>query len=136
MNVYLDSSVYLRHLFAVKDRLDLKTSTAMATSELFPIEIHRTIDRYRLERKITDFETAVLKQEAEEFFAGIELVMLTRSIKKRAAESFPSTLGTLDGLHISTALLLREKKYPDLQLATHATQMQNCARALGFQILG
>lgn len=135
-DIYLDSSVYLRHLFGHRGSLKLAGQPALATSELFAIEVHRTIDRYRLEKAITDHEMGELKQEAEAFLKGIELVAITRSIKKRAAESFPSIVGTLDGIHIATALLLREKKYADLRVATHDLQMQNCARALGFGVVG
>ena len=134
--IYLDSSVFLRHLFGHRGQLQIKGFPLLAASELLGIEVHRTIDRYRLEKKITDRETGLLKQEAESFFRGIELVAITRLVKKRASESFPSILGTLDGLHMASALLLKEKKYSAIQMATHDEQLQNCARALGFSVLG
>jgi len=134
--IYIDSSVYLRLLFGHRGQLHLKGLPALAASELLAIEVHRTIDRYRLEKAITDRDVGALKGEAESFFRRLELVTMAGSIKRRASEAFPSILGTLDGLHIATALLLREKKYSDLRMATHDTQMQNCARALGFPVLG
>ena len=47
----------------------------------------------------------------------------------------PTTLGTLDAIHLASALVLREE-VPDLVFATHDRQPAIGARALGFEVIG
>jgi hypothetical protein len=62
-------------------------------------------------------------------------VPLTDSILQRASEAFPTTVGTLDGLHLASALEVREFEELDL-LLTHDQQLGIAARSLGFEVLG
>jgi hypothetical protein len=55
---------------------------------------------------------------------------------ERAAGGFATQLGTLDALHVATALLWRDGRTPDLVFATHDRQQARAARALGFEVLG
>lgn len=47
----------------------------------------------------------------------------------------PTELGTLDALHLATAVLWREMSRTDLVMATHDTALGLAARAHGFQSL-
>jgi hypothetical protein len=61
---------------------------------------------------------------------------MTAEVKKRAAESFPTVIGTLDALHLSTALAWRDMDLPEgIVLSTYDLQMATCARALGIPLL-
>ena len=57
------------------------------------------------------------------------------AVLARAGESFPTPIGTLDALHLSTALRIRDEKGLDAIL-THDVQLANAALAMGFKVQG
>ena len=48
----------------------------------------------------------------------------------------PLPLGTLDTLHLSTAILWREVRGKELVMATHDRGLGAAARAFGFTVIG
>ena len=66
----------------------------------------------------------------------MDLVLLQRSVLSRASEPLPVPLGTLDALHLATALLWREQTGKDLVMATHDASLALAARAFGMETLG
>ena len=48
----------------------------------------------------------------------------------------PMPLGTLDALHLATALIWRDRIGPLPAVATHNTVLGSAARAFGFEVLG
>ncbi len=54
---------------------------------------------------------------------------------ERAAEPFPTLLGSLDAIHLASALLARTL-VDDLGFATHDEELATAARAMGFRVLG
>jgi hypothetical protein len=57
-------------------------------------------------------------------------------VLRRASEPFPTPLGTLDAIHLSTALAWRDARNTDLTMATHDTALATAARAVGLQVVG
>ena len=53
----------------------------------------------------------------------------------RATEPFPTLLGTLDAIHLASALLAREQ-LPGLTFATHDPALGTAAMAVGFAVAG
>src|SRR5438094_205007 len=53
----------------------------------------------------------------------------------RIAEPFPTSLGSLDAIHLASALLAREE-FDDLLLATHDDELGIAAQAVGFTVHG
>jgi hypothetical protein len=45
-------------------------------------------------------------------------------------------LGTLDAVHLATALIWRDRMGPLATMATHDTALGSAARAFGFEVLG
>lgn len=134
MICYIDSSAVLRILLNSKGAFkDLKSYKTIGSSELLLIECNRVIDRYRMENILADEEIAILKENLKIFTDGIHIIEINQAVKTRAAESFPSIVGTLDAIHLATMLLWREIK-PDMILITHDKQMAVCARALGISV--
>jgi hypothetical protein len=43
---------------------------------------------------------------------------------------------TLDGIHLATALMMRERAEESLTFATHDVRQGDAARALGFAVIG
>jgi hypothetical protein len=54
----------------------------------------------------------------------------------RAAHPLPTELGTLDAIHLATALLWREQRGDDIVMATHDGALATAARACGLVVLG
>jgi hypothetical protein len=137
MNCYVDSSLVLRHLLT-EDRGFLLTADyeKVGASELLVIECPRIMERYRLEGLVDDVGYAELRQSFREIVSGMYILAMTSSIKRRAAEPFPTVIGTLEALHVSTAMAWREMALSeDFALFTYDNQMAICAKALGIAVL-
>ena len=53
----------------------------------------------------------------------------------RAADPFPTMVGSLDAIHLASALLIRDD-FEDLGFATHDQGLGTAARATGFAVHG
>lgn len=136
MIVYVDSSVLLRVVLGEPDRLrEWRRIVHPVSSELIRVECLRTIDRARLRLSLSDAAVARSREGVLEHLDAFELVRLDDVVLARAADPFPTQLGSLDALHLATAILLRPT-YDELQLATHDAELGTAARAVGFRVLG
>jgi len=136
LNVYVDSSVLLRVILGEPDRLGVWPSiTNPVSSELIRLECLRTIDRARLRLGLDDRLIARYRADALEVIDAFSLVALDSTILERAAEPFPTTLGSLDAIHLASALLVRES-VEGLVFATHDAGLGTAALATGFQVHG
>jgi len=61
---------------------------------------------------------------------------LTQSILNRASQSFLTPLGTLDAVHLATALRLVEASGIELTFLTHDTELATAARSMSFSVKG
>ncbi len=137
MNVYLDSSVVLRRL--QRERAPLVSWARWDhaySSVLLRVEILRTIDRSRLRGALTDQEVAELIRQAHAVFDTIELVTISQPILDRASQSFLTALGTLDALHLATALRLKEIGGIHMTFLTHDGELAVAARSVNFPVQG
>ena len=137
MNVYLDSSVVLRRLQQETAPMANWAHWEKAySSVLLRVEVSRTIDRNRLRGAVTDNEVAELITKAHAIFDVVEFVALNSSVLNRASQSFRTALGTLDALHLSTALQLVEVSGVDLTFLTHDGELALAARSVNFAVEG
>ncbi|HEU4385683.1 MAG TPA: type II toxin-antitoxin system VapC family toxin [Anaeromyxobacteraceae bacterium] len=137
MIAYLDSSVVLRIVLGQPGALGgWREVERGVTSELARLECLRTIDRLRLRHRLPAADVSAYLEELEATMAEIDLVELTRDVLRRAAEPVGAPLGTLDALHLATALLWRERNGPLDAFATHDAELGRAARACGFDVLG
>jgi hypothetical protein len=67
----------------------------------------RTIDRARIRLGLDDEEIALRRGAVLEQLDAFELIPLDPAVVERAAEPFPTVVGTLDALHLASALLAR-----------------------------
>lgn len=105
------------------------------SSELIRIECLRTIDRARVRLGLRDVDVARYRSEVFETIEAFDLIGLNHSVLERAAEPFPTMIGSLDAIHLASALLARTK-YDDLVLATHDDELATAGRAVGFRVHG
>lgn len=137
MIVYLETSVLLRRLFGQPDSIgDWGKWDEVVTSELTRVESLRSIDRLRLQNKMDDPEVAICVQGLEEVLNRCATISINRRILQRASQPFPTLVSTLDALHLSSALLWKEKFDKDIVFLTHDFQLGNAAKAMGLQITG
>jgi predicted nucleic acid-binding protein len=135
--LYLDSSVALRVMLrqspvlAAWGRWDLAFA-----SEILGVEARRVLDRLRLDRAVSDVGLGKLQEQLAVVERGVSSVALTRTILQRAALPMATPVRTLDAIHLATALVLRERRAPELRFATHDAQQATAARALGFVVVG
>jgi predicted nucleic acid-binding protein len=133
----LDTSVVLRKLFgepgALAEWPRIKTAYA---SRLVAVELGRVIDRTRLTGEIDDEQVEQLQQESRRALRSVEVVALSERVLLRAGGPMPTALGSLDALHLATALELAAKRAPGLVLATHDRQLARAARASGLEVVG
>jgi predicted nucleic acid-binding protein len=134
---YIDTSALLRIVLREPGALDdLRSCDALVSSELIAVESARTIDRLRLQGSLTADEAAARLRTVSEWLEAIDLVLLRPSVLSRASEPMPMLLGTLDAVHLATALIWRDRLGPLPVLATHDTALGSAARAFGFEVVG
>jgi hypothetical protein len=137
MTVYLDSSVILRRLMQQPGGLtEWQLIRTPVSSRLTQVECFRTLDRLRVEGKYGDDDLASLREGLHGILGRIDVVEVTRSILARAAQPSPTALGTLDAVHLSSALAWRDRGGNNLVLGTHDAALALAARAHGFRVIG
>lgn len=137
MIALLDTSVVLRKLFGEADDLEEwpKLREAYA-SRVLMVEVGRVIDRSRLSGDIDDEQVEHLQRESRRILRSIEVLALSDRILERAAGPMPTALGSLDAIHLATAIELAAARAPALVLATHDRQLARAARASGLTVVG
>ena len=137
MNVYVDSSIIMRRLR--RDAAPLRAwgewDRAYA-STLVRVETFRTIDRIRLSGRLDDRGIVEMLSQSRAMLESIALVPLSGPILERASQSFLTALGSLDALHLATALRLRETGGIELTFLTHDTELATAARSMNFTVEG
>lgn len=137
MIAYLDSSVILRLLLGQPDQLsEWPNVRAGVTSALAEVECLRTLDRLRAEKAVSEAAIAARREAVYLFLRSVDVVETTRAVLERAAQPLPTVLGTLDAVHLATAMLWQERTGTRLVMATHDRALTRAARAVGFLTIG
>ncbi len=137
MIAYLDSSVLLRVILGQPDRLESWNTVEIGVaSGLVEVECLRTLDLLRLRGNISGEELALRREAVFRILEEVEVVEVAGTVLSRASQPLPTTLGTLDAIHLSTALLWREQTRAELIMATHDQTLSTAARACGLEVTG
>jgi predicted nucleic acid-binding protein len=137
MIAYLDTSALLRIILREPGALDdLRTYEGLVASELIAVESHRTIDRLRIHGSLTPDEASERLRAINEWLEAVDLVLLRPPVLSRASEPLPVAIGTIDALHLATALIWRDRVGPLQEMATHDAALGVAARAFGFAVRG
>jgi len=137
MIAYVDSSVLLRVALGQANSLpewrhiDRGVSSALITTESL-----RTLDRVRLRASLSDIETARRRSTILALIDSLELIEIDALILERAAQPMPTELGTLDAIHLSSALLWKDAMGVDPMMATHDGALGLAALAHGLKVIG
>ena len=137
MIAYVDASVLLRVALAQPDVLpEWSRIQRGVASALVMTESLRTLDRLRLRANLGDAEVAKRRATILSLIASLELVEVDAVVLDRAAQPMPTELGTLDAIHLATALLWKEMTHVELVMATHDGALALGARAHGLPVVG
>ncbi len=137
MIAYVDASVLLRVAFGQPDALpEWRQIEQGIASALVMTECLRTLDRLRRRSGLSDAEVARRRAAILRLIASLELVEVDSVVLDRAAQPMPTELGTLDAIHLATALLWKELTHTELIIATHDVALALGAQAHGLQALG
>ena len=137
MTAYVDASVLLRVALAQPDALpEWRRIDRGVASALLMTESLRTLDRLRLRTKMPDAEVAKRRATILALVASLEIVEIDALILNRAAQPMPTELGTLDAIHLATALLWKEFTGSELVMATHDNALALAAQAHGLEVVG
>lgn len=134
---YVDTSALLRLVLREAGALDeLLDYEQLVSSELIAVESCRTIDRLRLQGSLTTEEAAIRLDTVRKWLEAIDLVLLRPAVLRRASEPMPTPLGTLDAVHLATALIWRDREGSSPIVATHDSALGLAARTFGFEVRG
>jgi predicted nucleic acid-binding protein len=134
---YVDASVLLRVALGQRDALpEWRQIDQGVSSALIVTESLRTLDRLRLRARISDAEIASRRATVLALIASLEVVEITSVVLDRAAQPMPTELGTLDAIHLATALLWKEMNSAELVMATHDRVLAIGAQAHGLLVVG
>ena len=137
MIAYVDASALLRVVLRQPNALpEWAQIDRGVSSRLVATESLRTLDRLRLRAQISDAEVAVRRQTILAVIASLELIEVSATVLDRAAQPMPTELGTLDAIHLASALLWRETTAEDLIMATHDRALGLAALAHGLRVVG
>jgi predicted nucleic acid-binding protein len=137
MIAYVDASVLLRLALGQRDSLRewLKIHQGVS-SALITHRGLRTLDRLRIRANLADSEVASRRATVLKLIASLDIVEITSPVLERAAQPMPTELGTLDAIHLSTALLWKEFEGLELIMATHDHALAMAAHAHGLAAIG
>jgi predicted nucleic acid-binding protein len=137
VTAYLDTSALLRLVLGEPGALEeLRNAETLVSSELLAVESRRTIDRLRVKGSLSPEEAVERLDLVSEWLEAVDLVLLRAPILARASDPLPLPLGSLDALHLATALVWRDRLNQPLVVATHDSVLGLAARTFGFDVRG
>jgi predicted nucleic acid-binding protein len=137
MIAYVDSSVLLRMALGQPNALaEWRQIDRGVSSALISTESLRTLDRLRVRAALPDTEVAKRRATILNLIGSLELVEIDATVLDRAAQPMPTELGTLDAIHLASALLWKDATGIDPVMATHDGALGLAAQAHGLKVVG
>lgn len=137
MTAYVDASVLLRLALGQSDALGEWRQVAHGVSSALVLtESLRTLDRLRLRARLSDQDVARRRAAILRLVDSLELIDVDSTVLERAAQPMPTALGTLDAIHLASALLWKEMSQEPLTMATHDAALGLAAEAHGLKVVG
>jgi predicted nucleic acid-binding protein len=135
VTIYLDTSVLLRWLLQQPEAIETWGAwDESVTSEITRVEARRSLDRLRVRGSMSDLAVAEHVAFLREVLSRFEEIPVSRRVLERASSSFPTELGTVDAIHLATALAWIEDRGEPLTFLTHDRQLAIGAQACGLDV--
>jgi predicted nucleic acid-binding protein len=124
--IYIDSSVALAGLLLEpRSPPERFWQQQLVSSQLLEYEVWNRVHAYGL--------TVSRANELQALLMRVDLVEMTRPVLARALEPLPTTLRTLDALHLATMDFVRGR-VESLELASYDNRLLAAAQALGIPL--
>jgi uncharacterized protein len=137
MIAYVDSSVLLRLVLGQPNALaEWREIDRGVSSALISTESLRTLDRVRIRTGLSDLEVSRRRATILQLISSMELIDVDSNVLERAAQPTPTELGTIDAIHLASALLWQDATDIDPVMATHDAALGMAAKAHGLKVLG
>ncbi|MCU0823369.1 MAG: PIN domain-containing protein [Leptospira sp.] len=137
MILYIDSSVFLRFLLRHPNSLNIvKEEHEFASSELLKLECQRALIRYRLNQEIYDMGFLELTEACLDLLSRINLLKINSEVMELASRNWGVVLGSLDSIHLASALHIQKEKKTRLKFLTHDKALYTAARISNFEVVG
>ena len=134
---YVDSSVIVRIAFDEPGKVEgLSQFSNLATSELSQVELRRVLDRFRLSTKAQDSQLIEVGDKMETIKKILASLNLTQAVLLRAGHPLPVALGTLDAIHLASALIWQDAVAKPVTMITHDAQLAKVSRMMTLEVLG
>ena len=137
MIAYADASVILRIAFGEpgaswkREQVD-----GIVSSVLTEVECFRTLDRKYVLGLLTPEQLVLRHATVHRALGTLTFVEMSRRILRRASEGIATPLGSLDAIHLATALAWQEDHDQPVLMATHDAALSLAARAYGLEVIG
>jgi predicted nucleic acid-binding protein len=137
MRTYVDSSVVLRHILNADPALEaISSSDEVGSSELLIIECQRVLQRERMAAHLDDQQYSLAVDLLTAILDRLFLIDMGPAVKRRAAGAFPTVIGTLDAIHLASAILWGGAEAgSEVRILTRDRQLGLCARSLGIRVI-
>ena len=140
MIAYLDTSVVLRIVLEQPAPLDEWAELHVGVSSaLLTVECHRSLDRLWHLGHVVEEKLAAKSAAIAVLMRRLDLMQLDEHVLAIASRPLPTALGTLDALHLATAIIYRDAQSPDerpIYFATHDVALAVAAKAMHFDVIG
>lgn len=137
MIAYIDSSILLRLLLNQPGKLaQFSKVERPVSSKLLKPECLRALDRARLQGLLDEDEHLLAIQELYDCTDSIELIEISDPILERVGGHFATPLGTLDAIHLCSALAWREQVGSSPTFLTHDEKLGRAAKFAGLETMG
>jgi predicted nucleic acid-binding protein len=133
---YVDASVILSCIYGQKGAMEPGDLLPVYTSVLTRVECFRSLDRNRRLGRLSDQGMSEGREYLYRTFRTFRVLEIGQAVLDRASDPIAVPLKSLDAIHLTTALLLREDLGGDVTFATHDHGLANAARAYGLGVVG
>lgn len=137
MIAYVDSSVLLRIALNQKNKLKEFSELELgASSRLLKSECLRSLDRLMTVGQLSESDFIAATEYLFEAFDYLEIIPVSENIWERVSEPLGLNLGTLDAIHLFSAVAWRWQKKHVPAFLTHDIALGKAAQLFGFRVLG
>lgn len=137
MIAFTDTSVVLRLVFGERGAHEgVHKFSKIYASELLRVEALRALDRLRVQNSWPEAEVAQRVRILTAVCAFISFIPIQAPILRRASEPFPTIVGTLDAIHLASALLAEGQLKKPILFLTHDSRQGLAAIASGLRAEG
>ena len=137
MITYLDASVILRRALSQPGpALEWDQVGETISSSITEVECFRALDHVRLHGTEDEIAHARSRELMYRAFESCDVLEVGPAVLSRASMPLPTSLKTLDAIHLATALVYREVTGTPLVMATHDRALARASRAMGLEVVG